>query len=257
MHPFRTVRARVLSVITLALAAGLMCQTPAYAETPPPTSQPSTVTKVSPAFGLEAGGSVVILTGADFVGVTGVAFGPQPAASFTVSSATRIAAVAPALPAGTYKVAITTPAGTTVTAKFTVRTVEAEVLRLVNQARGTARTCGSSKYKAAKPLRGDATLARVATAHSKDMANHDYFSHYSRGGSSPFQRMKRAGYRYDFAGENIAAGFFSPASVVKAWLKSPGHCKILMSRRYVELGVGYATGGRYGTYWTQDFGNPR
>jgi uncharacterized protein YkwD len=161
------------------------------------------------------------------------------------------------LPAGVYRIAITNAAGTTVGAKFTVRTFEAEVLRLVNQARGTARKCGSTKYKARSPLRGDATLAKVAAAHSQDMADHDYFSHDSRGGSSPFQRIKRAGYRYDFAGENIAAGFLSPASVVKAWLKSPGHCKNVMNRHFVELGIGYATGGRYGTYWTQDFGNPR
>ncbi|MGV8909449.1 MAG: CAP domain-containing protein [Propionicimonas sp.] len=261
MHPFRTVRPRALSVITLALAAGLMCQAPAYADTPTPspTTAPalSSVTKISPANGLEAGGARVIITGTDFFGVTAVAFGPQPAASFTASSPTSIVAITPALPAGVHTITITNPAGTTLAAKYTVRTLGAEVLRLVNQARRTARTCGSSRYKAVRPLRWDSTLARVATVHSVDMAAHDYFSHYSRGGSSPFQRMKRAGYRYDFAGENIAAGFFSPASVVKAWLKSPGHCRIVMSRRYVELGVGYATGGRYGTYWTQDFGNPR
>jgi uncharacterized protein YkwD len=106
-------------------------------------------------------------------------------------------------------------------------------------------------------LRTDATLAKVALAHSQDMADHNYFSHDSRNGSSPFQRMKRAGYNYSSAGENIAAGFRSPASVVKAWLASPGHCKNLMNRSYDEIGVGYATGGIYGTYWTQDFGNPR
>ena len=30
-----------------------------------------------------------------------------------------------------------------------------------------------------------------------------------------------------------------------------------MNRKFTELGVGYATGGYYGSYWTQDFGNPR
>ena len=89
------------------------------------------------------------------------------------------------------------------------------------------------------------------------MADHSFFSHYSRKGTSPFQRIKKAGYRYSSAGENIAAGFGSPASVVKAWLKSPGHCKNVMNRSYDELGVGFAEGGYYGNYWTQDFGNPR
>ena len=261
MHPFRPVRARALGVITLALVAGLMCQAPAYAETSttpvPSTPKASSITNLSATNGLESGGTAVIISGTNFEGVRAVAFGSKSAASFTTSSATSITAVAPALRAGTYKIAVTTTAGTTRAAKFTVRTFAAEVLRLANIARGKARTCGSSSHKAAKSLRWDSTLAKVATAHSVDMANHDYFSHESRNGTSPFQRMKRAGYRYDLAGENIAAGFNTPESVVRAWLKSPGHCKNLMNRGYVELGVGFATGGTYGTYWTQDFGNPR
>lgn len=259
MHPFPTVRARALSVITLALAAGLMCQAPAFAETSTPstsTPRPS-ISKLSPTNGVENGGSAVVITGSNFVGVTAVAFGATSATRFTASSPTSISAIAPALRAGTYKIAVTNSAGTTVAARYTVRTFEAEVLRLVNEARGVARKCGSSRYKAAGPLRWDSTLAKVAAAHSKDMADHKFFSHDSRNGTSPFQRIKKAGYRYDSAGENIAAGFRSPASVVKAWLKSPGHCKNVMSGKYVELGVGFATGGTYGTYWTQNFGNPR
>jgi uncharacterized protein YkwD len=261
MHPFPTVRARALSVIALALAAGLMCQAPAFAETTTPstptTPQLSSITGISTTNGVENTGAEVVITGTNFVGVSAVAFGSSPATTFTANSSTSITAVTPALPAGTYQVAVTNAAGTTVAAKYTVRTFEAEVLRLVNEARGTARKCGSTRYKATGPLRWDSTLAKVATSHSKDMADHDYFSHDSRNGKSPFQRMKKAGYRYTSAGENIAAGFRSPASVVKAWLKSPGHCKNVMNRSYDELGVGFATGGTYGTYWTQDFGNPR
>ncbi len=261
MHPFPTVRARALSVITLAIAAGLMCQAPATAETTtpstPPAPQLSSISRLSSTNGVEDGGARVVITGRNFVGVTAVAFGTRPATSFTASSPTSITAVAPALKAGTYKVAVTNAAGMTVAAKYTVRTFEAEVLRLVNQARGVTRKCGSSKYKATRPLRWDSTLAKVATSHSRDMANHDYFSHDSRNGTSAFQRIKKSGYRYSSAGENIAAGFRTPASVVKAWLKSPSHCRNLMNRNYDELGVGFATGGTYGTYWTQDFGNPR
>lgn len=258
MHPFPTVRARALSVITLAIAAGLMSQAPAFAETTTPsTPRLSSISRLSSTNGVENVGAEVVITGTNFVGVSAVAFGSRPATSFTTSTSTKIKVAVPALRAGTYRVAVTNEAGTTVAATYTVRTFEAEVLRLVNKARGVARRCGKSRYKATGPLRWDTTLAKVATAHSRDMATHDYVSHYSRNGKTPFQRMKKAGYRYSSAGENIAAGFGSPASVVKAWLKSPGHCKNVMNRSYDELGVGFATGGTYGTYWTQDFGNPR
>ena len=47
-------------------------------------------------------------------------------------------------------------------------------------------------------------------------------------------------------------------TVVAAWLKSASHCKILMSRKFTQLGVGFASGsGTYRNYTTADFGKPR
>ena len=137
---------------------------------------------------------------------------------------------------------------------------EAEVLRLTNEARSHARKCGGKRMKAARPVSWSATLAATATEHSADMASNDYFSHYSPAGTSPFDRMRAAGYQYRAAGENIAAGrgLADPAAVVRAWLKSPGHCKVLMNGKYKELGIGRVEGaGTYSVYWTQNFGTRR
>src|SRR5262249_50665402 len=122
-----------------------------------------------------------------------------------------------------------------------------EVLRLTNQQR-TANGC--------RPLTANPVLTAVAQAHSVDMAVHDYFSHDSRDGRSPFDRMTAAGYRFSAAAENIAAGQPTPASVVTAWMNSAGHRANILNCGYTQIGVGYATGGSYGTYWTQDFGTP-
>ena len=89
------------------------------------------------------------------------------------------------------------------------------------------------------------------------MATADYFSHYTPSGRSPFERMRAAGYSYRAAGENIAAGrsLSDPAAVVQAWLKSPGHCRVIMNGKYKELGIGRVEGsGKWGVYWTQNFG---
>lgn len=134
---------------------------------------------------------------------------------------------------------------------------EAEVLRLTNEARSHSRKCGGKKMKKVRPLSWSDVLAASADGHSADMANSDYFSHYSQSGASPFQRMRAAGYSYRAAGENIAAGrsLADPAAVVRAWLKSPGHCKVIMNGKYKELGVGRVEGpGKYSVYWTQNFG---
>ncbi len=134
---------------------------------------------------------------------------------------------------------------------------EAEVLRLTNDARSKSRKCGGKKMKRVRPLGWSEVLAATADAHSSDMATADYFSHYTPSGASPFDRMRAAGYSYRAAGENIAAGrsLADPAAVVRAWLKSPGHCRVIMNGKYKELGVGRVEGsGKWGVYWTQNFG---
>ena len=137
---------------------------------------------------------------------------------------------------------------------------EAEVLRLTNDARAHSRKCGGKRMKAVRSLNWSVTLAATANEHSTDMALNDYFSHNSQSGSSPFDRIRAAGYQYRAAGENIAAGrsFADPIAVVRAWLKSPGHCKVITNGKYKELGVGRVEGaGRYSVYWTQNFGARR
>jgi uncharacterized protein YkwD len=121
----------------------------------------------------------------------------------------------------------------------------AEVLRLVNVERATA---------GCKPLVTSTVLARVALAHSRDMAVRGYFAHDSQDGRSPFDRMRAAGYRGTTMGENIAAGQTTAAAVMRAWMNSPGHRANILNCSYRELGVGYHAGGSMRHYWTQNFG---
>ena len=66
-----------------------------------------TVSTVSPTSGPGGGGTKVIIAGSRFTGATQVLFGTIPAASFTVNSATKIVAYAPAEAAGTVDVTVT------------------------------------------------------------------------------------------------------------------------------------------------------
>jgi len=72
-----------------------------------------TVTAISPTSGASAGGAQVTITGTSFTGATAVKFGATTA-SFTVNSATRITATAPA-GTGTVDITVTTPGGTSAT----------------------------------------------------------------------------------------------------------------------------------------------
>ncbi|SOZ21551.1 hypothetical protein CBM2623_A150027 [Cupriavidus taiwanensis] len=75
---------------------------------------PPTVTAVTPSSGPTSGGTAVTVTGTNFVGVTAVRFGGT-AASFVVNGATSLTATAPARPAGTVDITVTTAGGTSAT----------------------------------------------------------------------------------------------------------------------------------------------
>jgi len=132
------------------------------------------------------------------------------------------------------------------------------VLGLVNQARAVARYCGTTRYAAVGPLTLNARLNQAAQGHATDMATHNYFSHTSLDGTSPWKRITDTGYRYRYAAENIAAGYSTAALVVQGWLASSGHCRNIMNGNLKELGVGYAysTSARYRHYWVNVFASP-
>ncbi|WP_411186233.1 CAP domain-containing protein [Pseudomonas sp.] len=133
-----------------------------------------------------------------------------------------------------------------------------KLLEQINQARGSARQCGSQTFAAAAPLTWNATLGSTAEAHSRAMANANFFDHLDRDGRTPGDRAELAGYSGQRIGENIAAGLDTSRKVVDGWLASPGHCANLMSPQFSELGAAYANDPKSdaGIYWTAMFGAP-
>jgi uncharacterized protein YkwD len=123
-----------------------------------------------------------------------------------------------------------------------------EVLSLVNAERGRAGLA---------PLVRATELDSAAQKHSQSMADNGFFSHTGLDGSSPFDRMRREGYSFVNAGENIAAGFPAPQAVMDAWMNSPGHRSNILQAAFTEIGIGIAarTGTSGPIYWTQDFGS--
>lgn len=96
-------------------------------------------------------------------------------------------------------------------------------------------------------------LTNVATEKAKDMMQNGYFDHTSPTYGSPFDMMRRFGVQYSSAGENIAAGQKTPQEVMNSWMNSSGHRANILNKDFEQLGVGYVTGGEYGTYWVQMF----
>lgn len=113
------------------------------------------------------------------------------------------------------------------------------------------------------PLAANDKLDSAAAAYAQDLVAGSYFSHTGRDGSDVLDRIKRTGYiRDDRAwrvGENLAWGtgaLATPASIVRAWMNSPGHRENILNAHYREIGVGVVPGnparpdGAGGTYAT-------
>jgi hypothetical protein len=124
---------------------------------------------------------------------------------------------------------------------------ESEVIELVNVER---------EARNLHPLSYNQELTVAARRHSQDMADQNYFDHTSQDGREFYERIADAGYNYQSCGENIAAGYATPAAVVDGWMNSDGHRANILDPDYCDIGVGYAAvdGNQYYHYWTQDFG---
>jgi uncharacterized protein YkwD len=109
-------------------------------------------------------------------------------------------------------------------------------------------------------------LYYAAKAHSRQMISKSYFSHDSKAGESFSKRIVRYGYsRTGYSswsvGEVIGYGkgmLGTPQAIFKAWMKDAAHRKVILAKRWRDVGVGQATGTFKGVsnvqMYTVDFG---
>ena len=85
-------------------------------------------------------------------------------------------------------------------------------------------------------------LNRIAELKAQDMANKRYFAHVSPQGKTPWYWFDKVGYKYEYAGENLAVDFTDSIDVAIAWMNSPTHKANIIKNAYTEIGTGVATG---------------
>jgi hypothetical protein len=108
-----------------------------------------------------------------------------------------------------------------------------EVIRLTNEKRAQV---------GLPALSTNSTLSQAAQAKGADMLNKDYWAHISPDGTQPWYFFTNFGYKYRYAGENLARDFQDPTSAVEAWMASPSHKENLLSPKYKEIGVAVVEG---------------
>ena len=103
-------------------------------------------------------------------------------------------------------------------------------------------------------LKLDTRLTQLARQHGIEMAQDQYFSHTSKNGQSPFDRMKSYRISFSWAGENLAMSPDEPTAY-QALLKSPDHLANIMQRHFSRVGIAAVQGADGEMLFVQDFTN--
>lgn len=102
-------------------------------------------------------------------------------------------------------------------------------------------------------------LNEAAQRKAADMFAFNYWAHTSPSGRDPWSFFQEAGYKYVYAGENLARDFMTSPAVVEAWMNSSSHKENLLNGKYKEIGVAVVNGTLNGVETTlvvQSFGTP-
>jgi hypothetical protein len=105
----------------------------------------------------------------------------------------------------------------------------------------------------------NSTLSLAAQKKAENMFQENYWSHYSPDGKTPWDFILGAGYKYEYAGENLAKNFLFSNGVVDAWMNSTTHRDNLLKKEYTEVGYAIVNGilnGEQTTLVVQELGKP-
>lgn len=108
------------------------------------------------------------------------------------------------------------------------------------------------------PLVLNTQLSQAASGKASDMFSNSYWAHFSPDGKSPWDFVVGSGYRYSFAGENLAKDFNDSVSVVDAWMNSSSHRDNILKTEYKDIGFAVVNGtlnGEETTLVVQMFGS--
>jgi len=92
-----------------------------------------------------------------------------------------------------------------------------------------------------QPLNVDSNLNAAATSKSSDMLSKNYFEHFAFG-MTPWDFINKSGYKYLYAGENLAMDFDTAEGTVNGWMNSPKHRENILNPDYEDMGIGVSEG---------------
>ena len=107
------------------------------------------------------------------------------------------------------------------------------------------------------PVSENEALNKAAYLKGQNMLEENYWAHFAPSGKSPWDFILGSGYKFTYAGENLAKNFYNSEDVVAAWMNSPTHRDNLLNGKYKDIGIAVLEGNLNGVQTTlviQEFG---
>lgn len=123
------------------------------------------------------------------------------------------------------------------------------ILERVNAVRDHGCYCGETFMKPVKPVKWNSKLYKSALSYAKEMSKYGFFGHYGAQGQNIGERLDAVKYPWEVAGENLGEGQKTFDEVLRDWIASESHCRMLMNPRVTEMAV-----AKHKQFWVQHWG---
>ena len=108
----------------------------------------------------------------------------------------------------------------------------------------------------AQPVSLNAELTAAAATHSRDMSVQNRPWHFGSDGSSPIDRVRRAGYPGELLGENISETYETELETLAAWMEQDGTRTVILDKDARDVGFSWFQEPNGKLWWTLILGGP-
>ena len=107
----------------------------------------------------------------------------------------------------------------------------------------------------APPVELNAPLTAAAATHARDMSVQNRPWHFGSDGSSPIDRVKRAGYAGQLLGETISETYETELETLAAWMDAPDTRRVILEPAARNMGFAWYQEANGKIWWTMVMGN--
>lgn len=101
----------------------------------------------------------------------------------------------------------------------------------------------------------NARLNAAAATHARDMSVQNRPWHFGSDGSSPLDRVRRAGFEGVFVGENISETYETETETLAAWMEDPNTRAVILDQRARQMGFDWYQEQSGKIWWTLVLGS--